>query len=33
MLYITGAKANPYTYEHEYRVQKVLDAICACDKI
>ena len=31
--YIMGTKTNPYTYEHEYRVQKVLDAICACDKI
>ena len=25
--YITGEKVNPYTYEHDYLVQKVLDKI------
>lgn len=30
--YIIGAKENPYTYEHEYKVQKVLCDICAADK-
>lgn len=30
--YIMGAKVNPYTYEHEYKVQKVLVDICEADK-
>jgi hypothetical protein len=25
--YITGEKQNPYTYEHDYTVQKVLSEI------
>ena len=30
--YILGKKENPYTYEHEYKVQKVLLDICSADK-
>ena len=30
--YITGKKENPYTYEHEYKVQKVLWDICKSDE-
>lgn len=26
--YITGTKENPFTYEHDYMVQEVLDAAC-----
>ena len=25
--YITGEKENPFTYEHEYNVQAVLDEV------
>jgi hypothetical protein len=30
--YVMGKKDNPYTYEHEYKVQKVLVDICDADK-
>ena len=25
--YITGTKENPFTYEHDYAVQKVIDEV------
>ena len=30
--YIVGKKENPYTYEHEYKVQKTILEVCAADK-
>ena len=29
--FVTGKRENPYTYEHEYTVQKVLDKIVSAD--
>ena len=29
--YITGTKENPFTYEHDYKVQKVLSEICGLE--
>jgi len=30
--YIVGAKENPFTYEHEYLVQKTINEIIKGDK-
>ena len=29
--YVMGTKENPFTYEHDYKVQKVLSEICGLD--
>ena len=29
--YVMGTKENPFTYEHDYKVQKVLSEICGLE--